>query len=240
MSDLSKCPKTGKRSFPTKDAAETFAAELKHKYPEQVPQHAYACEDCPAWHLSALSPEAYATAKTRWPSAPPADDGRAGKYDDQKDEIVRLFRQGNDFQDIAAKTGLPYASVRYYCIALGLYTPNSRNVTVKPAVPIFIEDLDKEEASLEERLREVRQHKQKLLEAKILRIEGVNSGVLIKKEGNALQLTYADAEDLVAKLIDHLPTREELLARLVDSLPNPEPTNRLAENENSLPEEPAA
>jgi hypothetical protein len=231
MSEISKCPKTSKRCFPTKDDAESFAAELRDKYPEQVQQHAYACEYCPAWHLSALSAEAFATVTTRWPSAP-TEEGRAGKYEDQKDEIAKLFHQGNDFQGISAKTGVPYGSVRYWCIKLGLYEPTSRNITTRPAALTSIEDLSNEECSLQERLREVQLRKQRLIEAKMLRIEVLNSGFLIKKEGNVLQVTFDDAEDLVAKLIDHLPNREELLARLVDSLPSPEPTMSVNEMES--------
>jgi hypothetical protein len=227
MSDISKCPKTGKRSFPTRNDAEAFAAELEDKYPQQVQQYAYACEDCPEWHLSAYPPEAYATVMTHWPSTSSTKDGRAGKYADRKDDIAKLYREGNDFQGIAAKTGVPYQAVRYYCIELGLHEPAPRNVTPKPAALTSIEDLSNEECSLKDRLREVQLRKQRLIEAKMLRIEVVNSSVLIKKEGNVLQVTLEDAEDLVAKLIDHLPNREELLARLVDSLPSSKPTNEI-------------
>src|ERR1700694_5663154 len=52
--------KTKKKCFTTREEAENFANDIKSRYPEQVQQHAYACEDCPNWHLTAMSVEAHA------------------------------------------------------------------------------------------------------------------------------------------------------------------------------------
>jgi hypothetical protein len=47
--------KTRKKCFPNSAAAEIFANELQRKYPDQVHQFAYACDECPYWHLSAMT-----------------------------------------------------------------------------------------------------------------------------------------------------------------------------------------
>lgn len=62
------CP-SGKKGHISKEVAEGFAADVQQRNQGQVPQYAYACEECPNWHLSAIPPEAHAAARTRWPSA---------------------------------------------------------------------------------------------------------------------------------------------------------------------------
>src|SRR5258706_16011376 len=63
-SPASSCP-SQKRSFLNSAAAESFSNEIAVKYPNQVRQHAYACEDCPNWHLSAMTADSHAMVQSR-------------------------------------------------------------------------------------------------------------------------------------------------------------------------------
>jgi hypothetical protein len=209
--ELSKCPKNGKKSHASREEAEGFATRIKADHPEQVLQHAYACEDCPHWHLSALPPDSYNLARPTVPT-PVSDDSRATKYMGKKEEIAKLRHQGKDLMEISAITGVPYGSVRHYLIELGLYQPNMRGERTNQIVSI--ESLDEEEAKALALVEQIRNRKQKLIELKALKIELLDSGVLLKKEGNVLQFSFEEAAKLIEKVIDYVPTREKILERL--------------------------
>jgi hypothetical protein len=65
-----------------------------------------------------------------------------------------------------------------------------------PSAP-SIEALSKEEETLQARLLELQTQKQQILEAKTLKIESTDSGVVLKKEGVTLALTFSEVQTLV-------------------------------------------
>jgi hypothetical protein len=220
----SPCP-SQKKCYPTRDAAEQFARGLAEKYPEQVKQHAYACEDCSNWHLSAMSPDAQAMVCSRsyLPQVPENKAARLGTsaFEGRKPEIAELFRQGFSFKAISEKTEIPYSHVYNICIALGLHQPKtnpriSEGLRASQSKSVrSLETLSSEEENLLARLgemqallREIQTKKHQLLEASMLRIGPHNgSGLIIEKEGNVLVLSFAEAEELAERLIDNLPTQ---------------------------------
>jgi hypothetical protein len=190
-----------KKSFPSREAAEQFAVNLKSTYPERTQQYAYVCEDCPNWHLSTLSPEAYELSKSRpAPVIPPAD-----HKDTKREQILTLKRQGLGMGDIARRTGVAYQTAHAYCVDAGLHVPTpsaARPSSIKPA--LTVESLSAEERELQAKLHDIQRKRLQLIEAKPLKIGPCSQGVCISKEGNVLALSLADAEQLVERLSDYL------------------------------------
>jgi hypothetical protein len=216
-SESSECPKS-KKCFPSREAALKFEEENQAKYPDRAKQHAYACEDCPNWHLSALPPESQAMLRSR-SYFPPVSQDKATRhgmsaFESRKPEIAALFKQGLSFNAISEQTGIPYYHVYNFCVALGLHQPKtnpriSEGLRANHSNPVVsIEALASEEEALQAKLRQVQTKKQQLIEAKMLRIGPHNgSGVVIRKEGNVLALSFSDAQELVERLIDYLSNR---------------------------------
>jgi len=191
---------TKKKCFPTREAAEQFAVNLKSTYPERTQQYAYGCEDCPNWHLSTLSPEAYELSKSRpAPIVPPAD-----RRDTKREKILELKRQGLSINKIAKQIGVAYQTAYGYCVDARLHvrTPSGTRPSIKPA--LTVESLSAEERELQARLDEIQRKRQQLIEAKALKIGPCSQGVCISKEGNVLALSLADAEQLIERLSDYL------------------------------------
>ena len=216
VTQISECI-TKKKCFPSREAAEQFAANLKSTYPERTQQYAYGCEDCPNWHLSTLSPEAYELSKSRpTPMVPPAD-----RKDTKREQILDLKRQGLSINKIARQTGVAYQTAYHHCINAGLHVPTSLGTSsgtrpsIKPA--LTVESLSAEERELQTRLDEIQRKRQQLIEAKALKIGPCSQGIRIEKEGNILTLSFADAEQLIEKLSDYLTAPQPPAARAADS-----------------------
>ena len=219
----STCP-TEKRQFESRGTAESFAEGLKSKYPDQAPQYPYACEDCPHWHLTAEPPESYALARPRWPETPgDAEEKGRTKHANKEPDIVRLYKEGKTMPQIASITGVPHPSVRYILIKLGHFRPTRMSSTSHiPAwvkKPPSVEVLDEEEARLAAQLESIRKRKELLIEAKRLKIEVSSEFLLIRKEGNTLQLSFAEAADMVKGILDVHPDGASVLDMLVGSWP---------------------
>jgi hypothetical protein len=191
-----------KKSYPSRAAAEEFAADLKNRYPEQVQQYAYPCEDCPNWHLSSMPPEAYELSKSHpAPAIPPAR-----KDTSTRERVLNLKRQGLSVSEIARQTGIVYQTAYSYCVDAGLHVPRPQprpaSSSIKPAMTV--ESLSTEERELQAKLEDIKRKKEQLIEAKALKIGPYFGGVRIEKEGNILALSFAEGQDLVEKLIDYL------------------------------------
>ncbi len=196
----SECP-TKKKCFASREAALRFEEEVQAKYPNQMRQYAYACEDCPNWHLSSLPPEARELSKSRpAPVIPPADH----KDTTRREQILALKRQGLSITEIARRTGVVYQTAYGYCVNAGLHIPTSSGTrpSIKPA--LTVESLSREEQELQAKLHDIQRKRQQLIEAKALKIGSCSQGVRIEKEGNILALSFADAEQLIEKLSDYL------------------------------------
>jgi len=206
----SECP-TKKKCFASREAALRFEEEVQAKYPNQVKQYAYACEDCPNWHLSTLSPEAYELSKSRpAPVIPPAN-----HKDTKREQILALKRQGLSISEIATRTGVAYQTAYGHCVGAGLHVPTpsgTRPSSIKSAMTV--ESLSEEERELQVKLQDVQRKKQQLIEAKTLKIGPCfnGQGVRISREGNVLALSFGDAEQLIEKLSDYLTAPQPTVA----------------------------
>ena len=199
------CP-TKKKCFVSREAAEKFEEEFHLKYPQQVRQYVYACEDCPNWHLTTQSPESRALARS---PIRPIEPVQPVRHTDKRDEVCKLKRQGIPLPQIEKQTGVPYQTVRNICIEAGLHTVAERS-EIKAASTV--ESLSQQEQALEAQLRELQAKRQRLIEENALKISPCfdGKGVLIKKHVQTLSLSFADAEELVEQLVDYLSEHKEM------------------------------
>jgi hypothetical protein len=217
------CP-TGKKAFPTSAAAESFASDLQRKNPTAVRQSPYACEECPNWHLSAMTTDAYAMAKSRsgFSEKHGSVPGLGLKYAHLQTAIKEAYladvKENGHYGSIrrtARKFEVEYQLVHTFLTEIGLHKPsrirseagrlawqNSQKANAEPTV----ESLSSEEEKTKAQLAAIQAKKQALIEAKALKIKDTidNDGVIIRKEGSTLVLAYDDAFELVDKLTAHL------------------------------------
>jgi hypothetical protein len=220
------CP-SGKKEFFNRQDAEQYAEKLKKDFPNDADQYAYACEECPHFHLSAQSPEAHSTVMTHWPFSPEEPQVQTrGKYAHKEDEISTLFKQGKRITEIGMLTGVPYQHVRYILIARGLYQPKS-SPDSGPCSPKAsaesLESLGQQEAQLQDQLESLqrqqealRKKKEVLIEAKRLKIETNDSGFIFRKEGNILPLSFDDTASLVLQVVPKLPNAQAFVQRVLE------------------------
>src|SRR5258707_2073348 len=135
------CP-TKKKCFVSRQAAEKFEEENHLKYPEQVSQYVYACEDCDNWHLTTQSPESRALGS----SLRPIESVEPTCGTDKREEVRKLKLQGVSLPKIAEQTGVPYQTVRNWCVDAGLHAvtvQKARGTEIKAASTV--ESLSQEE-----------------------------------------------------------------------------------------------
>jgi len=204
-----------KKQFVSKPEADNFVEHLITKYPDQTRQYSYACEDCDKWHLSTKSPEAFALQTARvepnniFSTSVP---GLGYKYAHLQSKIRDLYHAGNGrhgvIADIARELDIPYTLIHTFLMSTGVHKTNPHRVESAKVrwSAGSIEGLTAEEEALESKLREIQAKKQALIDAKALKITNTvdNNGVIIRKEGNTLVLSFEDAHDLVAKLTAYL------------------------------------
>jgi hypothetical protein len=217
------CP-SGKKAFPTAAAAESFASEFQRRNPTAARQSPYACEECPNWHLSAMTTDAYAMAKSRssFPEKYASVAGLGLKYAHLQTAIKEAYLadvkdngQYGAVKRTARKFDVEYSLVRTFLVEIGLHKTNrnrseagrlawqnSQKANAEPTV----ESLSSEEEKAKAQLAAIQAKKQALIEAKALKVKDTvdKDGVIIRKEGGTLVLAYADAFELVDVLTAHL------------------------------------
>jgi transposase-like protein len=210
-----------KQSYYSEHEAEDAAKIVNDKYPEQMPQRPYRCDEGGVWHLTtkpvagvvyspgALSVNVRLGAAAKNAEAAGATQKQTRKHypEETRAEAFRLRAQGLPHADIALRLGV----LDRQTVSNWLNNPaykqrygNGRSVT-----STTVEQIESEEQALERKLAELKTKKQALIDAKALKFlpctVGVNTpGVLIKKEGNTLALSIEDAETLVVRLDDYL------------------------------------
>jgi transposase-like protein len=208
-----------KQSYFSEHEADDAAKIVNDKYPEQMPQRPYRCEEGGVWHLTtkpvagvvhtpgALSFNVRLDAAAKTAQAAGVTRRERTNYPEEtKAEAFRLRARGMSHADIAAKLGVKDRQT----IANWLnYPPLMARYGNGRATVVSVEQIETEEQLLERKLAELRTKKQALIDAKALKFlpctVGVNEpGVLIKKEGNTLALSIEDAETLVVRLDDYL------------------------------------
>lgn len=220
---VSSCP-TKKKQFSTSSLAETFASELAVKYPQNARQTAYACEECPMWHLSTMDTAAHSMVESRSNLSSSAKQTYAQGLHSALQHLQTKIKE--TYTEEVRKNGLHAAvartckqleiddakipNVRTWLVELGLHKVNTRN-TSSVATPWgtpknTVEAIETQEQSLERQLQELKAKKQALIELKNLKISTTidNNGVILRKEGNVLVLAFNDAYDMIEKLTAYL------------------------------------
>jgi len=199
LATVAKCPKTDKRSFKAKLDAEKFEEENRTKY-GNAHQYAYACEECPDWHLTSKPPGTDSMAKSHLgdTAPPPRSTDHTGPKGIDTAEVVQLKASGLTYQQIANRLDVSVPTVGYHlkkANGAALVTPTS--VRQSKHV-ISLEGIFEEEERLQAQLERVRLEKERLLEATRMKVEAFGDKFVIKKNGEQVTLT---SEDVVA-LID--------------------------------------
>jgi hypothetical protein len=210
------CP-TEKACYRSKQEAEKSAQEMQARHPHEAKQYAYPCDECPNWHLTSMQPDAFGMGKSRQQIAPESmlRNGNASKggrpkgyrtrTEAEKLEAFKLQAQKMKIAVIAEKLGISYPTASNW-----LGDPALKAKYEASLVPKSLEDFQSEEQKLERQLADIRSKKAAAIEAKQFKFlpcwEG--KGVLIKKEGNHVAFTLADAEELVIRLDDYLKQAE--------------------------------
>src|SRR4029077_15351137 len=156
-------------------------------------------------------PESHSLARTSWPvGTPEISDSRSEK-------IRKLFKKGKSFTQIAKALGVAYQTAYNVCVTSGLYTPRPQAHPVKPSkLGTSVEGLEDQERTLAAQLAEIRKKKEALIEAKQLKVDVGTDLFTIRKEGNVLQLSFADAVDLMKIVLAVHPDRAAILDMLID------------------------
>jgi hypothetical protein len=182
-----KCPVTGKKSYTTKLEADQFEAENRIRFGRQ---YAYKCEDCPAYHLTSKTPDAYAIHKTNLKrleslattDAPVTRSANRRGRGETEAEVKRLWEQGLTDTEIASRLGVSYVAARYHRKKFGgtnsRVNGTSQSREAKP--PLTIPEYDEQKRVLDEeyqsKLNALEQHKRRLEEANKLTVGECEEG----------------------------------------------------------------
>jgi hypothetical protein len=225
-----------KQWYRTELEAEVAAKRANDEYPSPNPQRPYRCEDGGMWHLtskplSEVLPRdgEFAAGRVRntkldqaMKVAEAAQEEKRTRIvysDDIKMEAFKLRDKGLTCADIARRLNMldGDGSPKGQLVRTWLESLDLKQRYAKSKAPATVEQYESEERRLERELAAVRTKKQAIIEAKQFKFmpsqvyEGGNAvaGVLIKKEGNSLAVSIADAETLVIQLDDYLKAVSE-------------------------------
>lgn len=109
---ISKCPVSGKRSFPSEQEALDFEKRNREEY-GRPQQYVYKCEDCPDVHLTSQPPGTGTIAQVNYATAGVPETSRGRKNIDTA-EVLRLKEQGLTNQEIADRLDISGTSVSYH------------------------------------------------------------------------------------------------------------------------------
>jgi biotin operon repressor len=207
MNGGDKCVVTGKRTFQTKEDADTFQRANTEKYGSAA-QFPYECKDCGLWHLTKLRPELQTNSGTmasglgRLSANPVVTSATTRRAKGMTRELVRALKaQGKCRSEMAEELGISPFGVGYHLRKL----QSSEGMTIpsRTSSKISAEDLDSEEAALQAQLEAVQRRKQALIEAKQLKVGLINNNsILIQKEGERMLLPFEERERLAEMLLD--------------------------------------
>ncbi len=229
-SQLAPC-RTQKKPFSNSAAAESFASDLQLRNPGNVRQHAYACEECPNWHLSAMDAAAHSTVGSNLSDAAKYQvRSPLGNYTHLaakiKEAYAHFTKNRGQYRgvasDVAKTVGVEDADVHKiiaFLVEERLYKQVARvsynkSVQSRPVSKVVsIESLSAEEQELDNMFRQLEARKAELatkkeilIDAKRLKFSmGPDGGsVIIKKEGQMLALNIEDARELARMLPEFL------------------------------------
>lgn len=196
------CPSKKKVFVSESEAAEWEASNRKKHNLAQ--QHPYKCEDCPHYHLTAMTPDAFAMANSRRSLPQPVENkSKKAAKGERQAQVTRLVAQGiTDAKTIATKLDISVANA--YIVLSKVRKQQQERLK---AAPVTIDDIDAQEKALQAQLQKLAGEKQRLIDLKALKVKRCwnGEGVLIQKENEHMALRLADVAELAEKLMDFLP-----------------------------------
>lgn len=196
------CP-SKKRVFASESEAAVWEASNRKKH-NLAQQYSYKCEDCPHYHLTAMTPDAFAMANSRRSLPQPVEDNnKKAAKGERLAQVTRLVAQGiTDKKTIAAKLGISVANA--YIVLSKVRKHEQERLK---AAPVTIDDIDAQEKALQTQLQKLAAERQRLIDLKALKVKRCwdGEGVFIQKENEHMALPLADVAELTEKLMDFLP-----------------------------------
>lgn len=194
--DTSVCP-SSKKVYSTSEQATTWEVEVRGRNPEFSQQYAYKCEECTGYHLTHMTPDAFAMSQSRSSLPQPVADTKRKRngYGTTGPEIARLKAQGLSAKEIAAKLNIATTRVYNY-----LSNANKRAVVV----PITLDSIAQKKRDLQIQLDSLQKEETRLVELTALKVQPCyeGKGLLITKEGNRVALYMPDVKILIEKLME--------------------------------------
>jgi hypothetical protein len=235
------CPKK-KKCFRSREEAVSWEQANRQKYPHIAQQYAYACEDCPSWHLSAMPRESFGMAASR-SSLKPIESAVAkasGRGRCSLEETERRYRiiwsvmddnPGLSRTQLATKlsgqSGISQETAYQFLrnneeqLSTRVLPSDAYHGRRQTRIPTTLERVAEKRLALEAQLTALKKEEQRLIEARSLKLtpcwEG--NGILIQKEGSSLGLLLDDAKELAEKLMEYLtnPAKTDVVTTIAQS-----------------------
>jgi predicted transcriptional regulator len=189
---VTKCPVSSKRSFNSENEAVEFEQRNRQQY-NRPQQYSYACEDCPAWHLTTTPPGTASMAKTIFPSVLESEavSNHTGPKGIDTAEVVRLRSSGMTLDAIAKHLGVSAPSVKYHLDKNG-HQERPPRLSV-----LSLSDISRRKAELEAQLADLTQKEERLLENARMKATLVGDEMVIKKNGEQVTISLSDVSKLL-------------------------------------------
>jgi transposase len=199
------CP-SNKKPFPTEVDAVAFEQKNRTLY-NCLQQYAYACEDCPDWHLKTTPPGVSTMAVSHLGQATVSDESLITV---PGEELYRLRESGLNIKDIAARFNLReqtvYNRITKYKLQAGITTP------VKRYQPVTLDqvsqkklELEQQQKELQEKIDEMARVEARLAEAQRMKFTYGPEGYTIRKKHEQITLSL---EDMAALLSDYMDRKD--------------------------------
>jgi transposase len=190
---LPNCRVSGKKSFVTEAQGTAWEEGNRFKYPNNVKQYAYACEDCSAYHLTAHQPGDQSLQS-------PLGKAVIDTVDDA--ELYRLRQTGLSAKQIAERFGISeqtvYARTHKYRLENNLViTRPARQPVTLNQVTEKKSDLQQQVEELQRKLAEMAAVELRLIESQKMKYEVVGDTITIRKKHEQITLELAELRGLM-------------------------------------------
>ena len=196
------CP-TNKKPFASREDATQWEEQNRLKYPNNVRQYAYACEECSAYHLSSMPHSSVPSSSHKLASVMSdrvKSPNRKRLTSEQITDMVSMGRNGTPRAKLAEMFGVSSQTVEYHL------SKHTNGVSRGLGFPPDLDSIRTQMANLQRQMEELQAKERRLREYKEVKLlpcwEG--KGLLIQHESNRLALKLEDAGTLAEKLIDFL------------------------------------
>lgn len=199
--------KSNKKCFETENDALAFEKSNREKY-NLATQHAYKCDECPAFHLSALPPGTEGMGRINYSNFGRVVGTRGTKRQDiskeQEAEIVKMRTDGIPVRIISEKTGINMGRLGTFMRENDLVsTRGPRTVSaVGSRRPTSIDSIAERKEQLRRQLEALDQQEQDFIRFNMLHVTQEGAVTVIKKGQETLHLFEADVNALMEQLIE--------------------------------------